>query len=113
MGYAGKSDRMHIFNGTSHRIWKWPKKLIFHLVDLILLNTFIIQKMFGVKMTHFQFREQLVHDLVLSVEDRNVYGRKKTQPIIIPIVAFGDKDVKHWPVKGKKRSAQCAWKTRN
>jgi hypothetical protein len=41
------------------------------------------------KMTHFEFREHLVHDLVLAVEDKGVNIDRGYS--IIPVVPSGDK----------------------
>jgi hypothetical protein len=45
------------------------KKLVFHLLDLTILNLYILCKSYGRNMTHLKFREQLVRDLVVSHEE--------------------------------------------
>ena len=44
--------------------WKWTKKLFFHLLDLTILNSFIILASYGSKLSHRQFRLTLVSDLI-------------------------------------------------
>jgi hypothetical protein len=56
MGFVDKSNRMVNSYGTACRIWKWTKKLFFHLTDMTILNTFLIHKSCGGKMTHKNFR---------------------------------------------------------
>ena len=43
--------------------WKWTKKLLFHLLDLTILNSFIILDTRGSKLSHRHFRLTLVRDL--------------------------------------------------
>jgi hypothetical protein len=45
------------------------KKLYFHLLDLTVLNSYILYKSCGGNMTHLKFRERLDKDLVLSHEE--------------------------------------------
>jgi len=42
MGYVEKSDCMSNSNSISRWIWIWTKKMFFHLLDLTILNSFII-----------------------------------------------------------------------
>jgi len=49
MGYADKSDCMTNSYSISRQTWKWTKKLFFHLLDLIIVNGFIILASCGSK----------------------------------------------------------------
>jgi hypothetical protein len=42
MGYVDKSDCMTNTSSISRQTWKWTKKLFFHLLDLTVLNSYII-----------------------------------------------------------------------
>jgi len=42
VGYVNKSDRMMNTYSISRRTWKWTKKLFLHLLDLTVLNSYII-----------------------------------------------------------------------
>jgi len=55
-GFVDKPDRMVNSYGIARRTWKWTKKLFFHLTDMTILNTFLIHKSCGGKMTHKNFR---------------------------------------------------------
>ncbi|KAJ4444720.1 hypothetical protein ANN_06517 [Periplaneta americana] len=64
MGYVDKGDRMANSYTISHRIWKWTKKLFFYLLDLNILNSYILSASFGRnKITHREFRLGLVRDM--------------------------------------------------
>jgi hypothetical protein len=42
MGYIDKADRMASSYMATHQTWKWTKKLFFHLLDLAILNSYIL-----------------------------------------------------------------------
>ena len=42
MGYVDKADRMANSYTASRRTWKWTKKLFFHVLDMTILNSFIL-----------------------------------------------------------------------
>ena len=67
MGFVDKSDRMVNSYGIAHRTWKWTKKLFLHVTDMTILNTFLIHKSRGGKMTHKQFHEVLVRKLIIHL----------------------------------------------
>jgi hypothetical protein len=43
MGYVDKSERMANSYSISRRTFKWTKKLFFHLIDLTIMNTVVLQ----------------------------------------------------------------------
>jgi hypothetical protein len=47
-----------------HWAWKWTKKLLFHPLDLTILNSFINLSSRGVRMTHRQFRLALIQNMI-------------------------------------------------
>jgi hypothetical protein len=51
MGYVDKSDHMTDSYSKSRRIWKWMKKLFFHLLDLSVLNSYILLTSCGSRLT--------------------------------------------------------------
>jgi hypothetical protein len=107
MGYVDLNDRMANSYSISRRTWKWTKKLFFHLLDLTVLNAYILNnKSCGSTLTHLRFREQLVRDLlVLSREEstsipvaprgRPCSGRQQSR--------LEGKQYTHWLAKGKTR----------
>ena len=72
MGFVDKSDRMVNSYGIARRTWKWTKKLFFHLTDMTILNAFLIHKSCDGKMTHKNFREILVRELIIHSQEGNV-----------------------------------------
>ena len=49
MGYVDKADRMANSCTASRRTWKWTKKLFFHLLDMTILNSYILLSTCGGK----------------------------------------------------------------
>ncbi|PNF13965.1 hypothetical protein B7P43_G08678 [Cryptotermes secundus] len=66
MGFVDKSDRMVNSYGIARRTWKGTKKLFSHLLDMTILNAYLLHKSCDGKMTHKKFREILVRDLILQ-----------------------------------------------
>ena len=65
MGYVDKSDHMmNSYCVSSSWTWKWTKKTFLHLLDLTVLNSFIILTSCGSKLSHWHFRLTLVRALV-------------------------------------------------
>jgi hypothetical protein len=63
MGNDDLGDRMTNSYSLQHRTWKWTKKLFFHFLDMIILNTFLLVTACGTKMTHKDFRLSLTQNL--------------------------------------------------
>jgi hypothetical protein len=56
MGYVDKGDRMANSYSVSRCTWKWTKKLFFHLLDLAILNSYILlSSCGGKKISHRDF----------------------------------------------------------
>jgi hypothetical protein len=64
MGYVDNSDRMANSYSMSRRNVKWTMKLFFHLLDLTVLNSWILLSSCGAKYTHRDFRLLLVRNLI-------------------------------------------------
>jgi hypothetical protein len=41
MGFMDKSDRMVNRYGIARRTWKWTNKLLFHFLDMTILNAYL------------------------------------------------------------------------
>jgi hypothetical protein len=70
--FVDKSDRMVNSYGSACRIWKWTKKLFFHFLDMTILNAYLLHKSCGWKMTHKNFHEILVQDLIVQTHESNI-----------------------------------------
>jgi len=56
MGYVDNTDRMANSYTASRRTWKWIKKLFFHLLDLAIVNSYILlSSCGGKKISHRDF----------------------------------------------------------
>jgi len=64
MGHVDNSDRMANNYSMSRRTLKWTIKLFFHLLDLTVLNNWILLPSCGAKYTHRDFRLLLVCNLI-------------------------------------------------
>jgi len=95
--------------GIARRTWKWTKKLFFHLTDITILNTFLIHKSCGSKMTHKNFCEILIRELITHSQEENVTAsgtsRGRPSPTASQLGQLEVKHSQHWPAKGKQQ--QC------
>jgi hypothetical protein len=64
MGYVDNSDRMANSYPISRRNFKWTTKLFFHLLDLTVLNSWILLSSCGAKYNHQGFGLLLVRNLI-------------------------------------------------
>jgi hypothetical protein len=65
MGHVDKADRMANSYTASHRTWKWTKKIFFHLLDLAILNSYILfSSCGGKKISHRDFRLALIREML-------------------------------------------------
>ena len=111
MGYVDLSDMMANSYCISRRTWKWTKELFFHLLDLTILNSFIIRKSFGGKISHKIFREQLIRDLIHNAQDTNVTATGtqigRPSPLTSQLSRLEVKNSKHWLCQGKYKKMSC------
>jgi hypothetical protein len=64
MGYVDNSDCMANSYSISRRNFKWTTKLFFNLLDLTVLNSWIMLPSRGAKYNHRDFRLLLVRNLI-------------------------------------------------
>jgi len=64
MGYFDISNRMADSYLMFRRTFKWTTKLFFHLLDVTVLNRWILLSSCGAKCTHKDFRLLLVRNLM-------------------------------------------------
>jgi hypothetical protein len=102
MGYVDKSDRMSNSYSISRRTFKCTKKLFFHLIDLTILNSWILSSC-GAKYSHRNFRLILVRNLVEEGgknERPHPLMRGRPNSAIQNIVRLESRQNEHWPAKG-------------
>jgi hypothetical protein len=103
MGYVDKSDHMINTYSISRWAWKWMKKLFFHLLDLTVLNSYIILHSCGSQLSHEDFQPSLITDLIQ--EGGRVLGTQII-PQGMPTLSTRQleaKHVLHWLEKGKRQ----------
>jgi hypothetical protein len=106
MGYVDKADRMTNSYSISRRTWKWMKKLFFHLLDLTILNSFILLSSCGAKHSHRDFRLALVrnvleHAAVCRPCPKRPLGRPPA--VSSTIFRLEEASLHHWPTSSAKR----------
>lgn len=115
MGYVDKADRMANSYGISRRTWKWTKKLFFHLLDITILNSFLLHKTAGGKMSHKTFRETLVRDLICEAHQTSSLRLTSGRPSSVSkhLLRLEAKNSQHWPSKCKMRRCRvCSAKNK-
>ena len=63
-------DQLESYYGFSHRTVKWWRRLFFHLIDMAIVNTYILYLMSpcsGRRLTHAQFHIELAKQLLMEV----------------------------------------------
>ena len=88
MSFFDISDRMANSYSMDRRNLKWTTKLFFHVLDLTVLNSWILLSSCGAQYTHRDFRLLLV---------RNLNGRQGVAAA--NIVWFESHHNQHWPAK--------------
>lgn len=69
MGGVDTGDQLQSYYGFSHRTVKWWRRLFFHLIDLAIVNAYILYLMSpcsGMRLTHAQFRIELAKELLME-----------------------------------------------
>ena len=106
MGYVDKGDRMANSYSINRHAWKWTKKLFFHLLDLTILNSYILFSSRGVKkISHRDFRLTLVRKLLAQAGQEQNVPRPTGRPpdAGTHIVRLEECSRKHWPIPSATR----------
>lgn len=92
-------------NYTISRLrWKWTKKLFFHLLDLAILNSYILlSSCGGKKISHARFRNALVTGMLAHAGQVRRLQRPMGRPVGTDkrVSRLEDSDSEHWPVRSK------------
>jgi len=103
MGYVDNSDRMANSYSMCRHTFKWTTKLFFHLLDLTVLNSWILLSSCGAKYTHWDFRLLLVRNLIEEAgksQDRptpRLVGRPSAAAT--NVLRLESRHNQHWPAK--------------
>jgi len=116
MGYIDISDRMANSYSMSRFTFKWTTQLFFHLLDLTVLNSWILLSSCGSKYTHRDFRLLLVRNLIEEAgksQDHptpRLVGRPSAAAT--NVLRFESRHNKHWPVKSSTHLRCCLCSSR-
>lgn len=105
MGYVDISDRMASSYSMCRRNLKWTTKLFFHLLDLTVLNSWILLSSCGAKCTHRDFRLLLVRNLIEEAgrshyrPTPSMLGRPSSAAA--NVTRLDSRHNQHWPAKHK------------
>ena len=111
MCYVNNSDRMD--KSYSMRWWtfKWTKKLLFHLLDLKVLNSWILLSSCGATCTHQDFRLLLVRNLIEEAwksKDRPTPRLvERSSAAATNVVRLESHYNQHWSVKSPTQLCYC------
>ena len=103
LGYANSSDHMANSYSMSLRTFKWTTKLFFHLLDLTVLNIWILFSSCGAKYTHCDVRLLLVRYLIEEAGKSQdcptprLVGRPSADAT--NVVLLKSHHNQHWPAK--------------
>lgn len=65
MGGVDLSDQMMTYYSFLRKSLKWSRKLLIHLMNMLIMNAFILNKKFGrTKLSHEEYRDELVRFLI-------------------------------------------------
>jgi len=68
MGQDDKAGRMANSYTASRRTWKWTKKPLFHLLNLAIVNSYVLlSSCGGKKISHRYFRPTLIREMMARV----------------------------------------------
>ena len=110
VGCSDISDRMANSYLMSRHTFKWTAKLFFHLLDLRVLNSWILLSSCEAKYTHRDFRLSLVRNLI---EEAGM-GQDRPSRRLVGRPSAGTTNVvrheshhEHWPVKSSTHLCRC------
>jgi hypothetical protein len=101
MGYMDKGDRMASIYSICPRTPKWTKTLFFHLLDLAILNSYILlSSCGGKKISHRDFRFALVRNILGQAGyERTVPSPLQRRPSAAAQMSrLEASSSKHWPI---------------
>jgi hypothetical protein len=89
-------------------MWKWMKKLFFHLLDLLFLNRFILLTSCGSKLSHWNFGLALVR---VVIQDGVGYldhrpPHREDQPL--PLASWLDLTYNKWGLAPRRKMSSAA-----
>ena len=115
MGYMDKGDRMADSYSISHRTFKWTNKLFFHLLDLTILNSYILHSScWGKNISHRDFSFSPVRNmLALAAPEWRIPKPLGRPPKVEAQVDWLNVcSSRHWPILSETQLRCCLFKAR-
>ena len=83
MGGVDLSDQLMTYYSFLRRTCKWWRKLFVHLLNMLLLNAYLLNRKFGtMKLSHSGYRERVAQYLIESTVERNAELYLPTNPLV-------------------------------
>lgn len=80
MAGVDRADQLTSYYSSPRKTIRWYKKVVFHLLDLTVLNSYILyKKATNKKITFLEFRNQLIRSLV-KIPDTVTSGKQLNTP---------------------------------
>jgi len=110
MGYIDNSDRLAT---ASRRTWKWTKKLFFHMLDLAIINIYILlSSCGGKKISHRDFCLTIIREMLAwsGQEPRSSMPVERPASASTNIRRLDIRHNKHWPGRNpnQRRCRVCS-----
>ena len=105
-GHVDNADRMANSYTASRRTWKWTKKLFFHLLDLSIVNSYILlSSCGGKKISHRDFCLTFIIEMLACSghESRPSMHVVSPAPASTNIGRLDTRHNKHWPGRNPKQ----------
>jgi len=115
MVYVDKGDRMANSYSISRHTFKWTKKLFFHLLDLAILNSYILHSSCGgKKMSYRDFRYTLVRNMLAHAGPERSVPRSLGRPPNVEshVASLEVSGSKHWPIPSEMQLRCHVFKAR-
>ena len=110
MGHVHNSDRLANSYTASRRTWKRTRKLFFHLLDLAIVNSYILlSSCGGKKISHRDFRLTIIREMLARSghEPRPSKPAGRPAPASTNIGRLNTRHNKHWPGGNSKQRRCC------
>jgi len=106
MGHVDSSDRLANSYTASCQTWKWTEKLFFHLLDLAIVNSYILlSSCGGKKISHRDFHLTLIREMLAwsGHVPRPAMPVGRPSPASNNIGRLDTRHNKHWPGRNSKQ----------
>ena len=115
MGGVDKADMMLSFYKSKHRSRKWYHRIFFHLVNLSIVNSWILYKSIGGETSLVDFTVDIIRCLLRGVEDIGaepkedsiIMSKLKSLKFVDVPLALKYDGKQHWPVQICSEPQRC------